>query len=887
MKSVTENIEQSLIENQRFIEAMESHAKSKNRNLFDLPPFSMEIENGLVRPCEPVTIHLRATAAEIPQGSLTVEADYLGANPERPEVLNVAWQPDGPGKWRAEYVLKPSRPGNWRVKWEQPQFWLTRIFGVIADNELVVTLWVGSNNPRIDTEIHAHSLPGDTWVPELFNITRDPEKFIGKLSAQAQDAWRYGDRLVPFCNGNQLLPRLADRNLFKIPAESQRQAFVQVQELWLAMGLKPLEIIGSYTPGHATPEILQGLGIKALNSLCIWQDFEDVFGDEDAWQVNHVGAPIAPYFPSAEDFRKVSSKNGLVVSSMGNADCTRVYDSICYAGVPSNSAGSLRYTRHKGTAANVQRFFATFDGWINDRRNNTEPLFVTIGIENFIGCPEWHEMNREGINHAVRRAKAGGIVFASAADIADFYNRHYGKQPEHIYFQTDFMCGMRGAFGDVRATKPVRLFDRIEFSNSRMHCVHPEGEALPIFFWDYSAPWSCPEWDYRRRDASGQPHKATTSPLECSPPHVDLRQVRVETDIAPDANGVTITLKIHCQSPFAALPLAVWSIPVDADDVQGAIIGGRGRFLPVREGANGNLDGLVIVEDVPAGDSECVVRIRGRHRAPALVNFSIGDQVTGRVVHLREGARTYLWLTQQLQDQVKLRVSSGSGQAMRAMYLDGSFVESGPDGVVELTLDETWPRETICLENAIPVELGGDCSFSIVETRPILMVPFVRDYLVSPAIPGLPGVDALAYPEPTVLKSMIARRFTKDFADIKGDLFKNVQDNSIVFFQARLQCDRDCRLNALLGYDGPFKAWIDDRELFVNPNGKNPGFLKDRVEFFAAAGEHTIMLALSANEGKAWGVMLRLLWVGASGESRPHISIISPFPHHATAPKTD
>lgn len=292
MKSVTEKIEESLIENQRFIEAMESHANSKNGNLFDLPPFSMEIETGLVRPCEPVTIHLRATAAEIPQGSLTVEADYLGPNPGRPEVLNIAWHPDGPGKWRAEYVLTPSRPGNWRVKWEQPQFWLTRIFGVVADNELVVTLWVGSNIPRIDTEIHAHSLPGDTWVPELFNITRDPEKFIGELSAQAHDAWRYGDRLVPFCNSNQLLPLLADWNLFKLPAESQRQAFLQVQELWLAMGLKPLEIIGSYTPGHATPGILQGLGIKALNSLCIWQDFED----GDSWQINHISPPISPYF---------------------------------------------------------------------------------------------------------------------------------------------------------------------------------------------------------------------------------------------------------------------------------------------------------------------------------------------------------------------------------------------------------------------------------------------------------------------------------------------------------------------------------------------------------------------------------------------------------------
>ena len=36
MKSATENIEQSLIENERFIEAMESHANSKNGNLFGM-----------------------------------------------------------------------------------------------------------------------------------------------------------------------------------------------------------------------------------------------------------------------------------------------------------------------------------------------------------------------------------------------------------------------------------------------------------------------------------------------------------------------------------------------------------------------------------------------------------------------------------------------------------------------------------------------------------------------------------------------------------------------------------------------------------------------------------------------------------------------------------
>ena len=61
-----------------------------------------------------------------------------------------------------------------------------------------------------------------------------------------------------------------------------------------------------------------------------------------------------------------------------------------------------------------------------------------------------------------------------------------------------------------------------------------------------------------------------------------------------------------------------------------------------------------------------------------------------------------------------------------------------------------------------------------------------------------------------------------------------------------------------LGYDGPVKVWIDGDMKFHDPNGTNPATIdKALVPFKANPGKHEILIALSSNYGKAWGLFLR------------------------------
>jgi len=80
-----------------------------------------------------------------------------------------------------------------------------------------------------------------------------------------------------------------------------------------------------------------------------------------------------------------------------------------------------------------------------------------------------------------------------------------------------------------------------------------------------------------------------------------------------------------------------------------------------------------------------------------------------------------------------------------------------------------------------------------------------------------------------------------------------------VFFRCPIECTEEMKLDLALGYDGPVKVWWDGREVFHDPEGKNPAILDSKfVKLSAAAGRHEIMIALGSNDGKAWGVFLRL-----------------------------
>ena len=135
----------------------------------------------------------------------------------------------------------------------------------------------------------------------------------------------------------------------------------------------------------------------------------------------------------------------------------------------------------------------------------------------------------------------------------------------------------------------------------------------------------------------------------------------------------------------------------------------------------------------------------------------------------------------------------------------------------------------------------------------------VRTVRISKILPPAGKLEQVVCPDtsnPTL--EWTSRTFPSSFCDLHLELGKYT-DNAMVFFASKLRCEELMHLQVGLGYDGPIKLWIDKNEIFYDPNGTNPAWIdKTKVPVTVQAGEHEIVVALSANFGKAWGIFLRL-----------------------------
>jgi hypothetical protein len=80
----------------------------------------------------------------------------------------------------------------------------------------------------------------------------------------------------------------------------------------------------------------------------------------------------------------------------------------------------------------------------------------------------------------------------------------------------------------------------------------------------------------------------------------------------------------------------------------------------------------------------------------------------------------------------------------------------------------------------------------------------------------------------------------------------------VVYFMADVHAPAPGRGTIFLGYDGPIRVWLNDREIFDGP-GENPAVV-DHLAMHAPfrAGINRLVVALDTNRGKAWGIFGRV-----------------------------
>ncbi len=658
----------------------------------------LTISRGLVNLNEKVQLTFKVQGKLPSPCRATIEPDYLGAGLQS-DGVDFNWQAMNDG-WRADVELVASQAGNWRVVWQVGDERLSRAFAVIEPGYAVCTLWVGSNFPDIDAEIHRFDLPGDYWVGDWWSpYDHTTADVLAYLSPYASMRHRYGDRLVPFMNATWAMPDIPNFNLMDLDAGLQAEALQMARSLWKILSVGPLEILGSYTLGHDTPRIAAELGIKAINSLCTWQNWLDG-SDENQWRINHLAAPNAPYYVADDDFRKVAPGSSIVAFSMGTGTSARNYCVFTMEGCPTLTCPMRRYKGGISQSVNMTRFYDAVDLWLNDASYQPEPLFFTIGLENFVNSPDWQRANALAVEYLVTQAQSHPLVFASAADIADYYHRHYQRQPEHIYYQPDVYVGYRAQ------NKPAQLPDRIEVSNVRFHTLHLDGQPLPQFFWDFTTPWSEPEWgpssQFRNLQGLITPEQITEE--NCVPKQVSLSGIGVETAVEINGSEVEVTLRFHLSKPLEFLPVAVWRLPLLGTNVR--TIGGSAetRWMSVIDGATGNLHGIIVCDQLPAGDSTRTVRLSGTPRASRSAEFSLGDALRGRTLYRDGIPHIYLWRAENVSPgQVMLTLPRGYDVTVR--YNDGQTVYPDEQGELAIRLTDDWMYEVPLVIGLSPDEL--------------------------------------------------------------------------------------------------------------------------------------------------------------------------------------
>lgn len=137
-------------------------------------------------------------------------------------------------------------------------------------------------------------------------------------------------------------------------------------------------------------------------------------------------------------------------------------------------------------------------------------------------------------------------------------------------------------------------------------------------------------------------------------------------------------------------------------------------------------------------------------------------------------------------------------------------------------------------------------------TKPRAVTPFITCLRTSAILPGV-SIRKWRYPKRVEMKT---RLFAGSFCDRHLEL--GTAGEALVYYAFDFRCPVPMKLNLLLGYDGPAKVWLDQREIFCDPKGTNPALQeKATIPFSVAAGQHAILVALGSH-GAAWGVYLRL-----------------------------
>jgi sialate O-acetylesterase len=139
--------------------------------------------------------------------------------------------------------------------------------------------------------------------------------------------------------------------------------------------------------------------------------------------------------------------------------------------------------------------------------------------------------------------------------------------------------------------------------------------------------------------------------------------------------------------------------------------------------------------------------------------------------------------------------------------------------------------------------------------KPAALLPFITAWKTTGVIAATERIDRIALPDVNALGGEVWVHGSDGFINERPH-WENKSGQA--YFASRLELPEPMKIEFLMGYDGPFRLWLDGKSFFCNPKGINPCLPDESARTAAlAAGPHAITVGMDLNNGAAWGFFLR------------------------------
>ena len=355
----------------------------------------------------------------------------------------------------------------------------TRYLGVADEGWTVVQMTCGTTGDKLDSVVHARRVPMNYYVS--VDEAQNDTTFLG---------WQrdYGDGIYLHLHPDSLgkidpkFKTLKENwEDFTVPEIVER---LKALDTWMQdFGFAPLDGFASYTPANSLIAAMRQVGWNVLHSIIPEQNWSD-----GHWAINHWGMPNQPFYIAGDDFRKSVARGESNVIGMGMNSYHLYMPHVVNWGdnvlSPSHFLRWHRTVESGDVPVRYGNFLADYLKVAEGVKGSPYFLFTGYEFGRTFGTRSMTVHNRAGCEAMIDKARDGEkVVFATASDVAAWYERFCETPPEVVFTQRDYLAGTR------IMDKPIDSGPSIGMEMKDYKACFAHLEPLPFYHYDYTIPW--------------------------------------------------------------------------------------------------------------------------------------------------------------------------------------------------------------------------------------------------------------------------------------------------------------------------------------------------------------------------------------------------------------